>query len=79
MKIETLFSTNGDERKTHLIIDGVDSCHTRWQNSFLAWDGGDEISLAQVELLKKGIDPDNRFCKWCMRKVVARLNQKESL
>ena len=24
----------------------------------------------------RGIDPDNRLCKWCMRRVVAHLTQR---
>lgn len=76
MAIETLFSTNGYGRKTHLIIDGVDACSIRWSYPLLVWDCGGEVSPVQVELFKKGIDPDNHLCKRCMRRVVAHLTQR---
>lgn len=76
MAIETLFSTTGYGRKTHLIIDGVDACNIRWSYPLLVWDCGGEVSPAQVELFKKGIDPDNHLCKRCMRRVVAHLTQR---
>jgi len=34
------------------------------------------VNPAQIPLFAKGIDPDNRLCKWCMRKVVAHLTKR---
>jgi len=73
MQIKAVFTTHGDERKTHLLINGVDMCATPSRYPNLLWDNGGAIAQSSVDLIAKGINPGNRICKWCMRRAKAHL------
>jgi len=77
MTIETLFSESDYARKTHFIIDGFFACHVPKKYVWFLWDSGGEIvSKGQLELLKNGIDPDNRVCKYCLKKAMKYLQSE---
>lgn len=66
--IESIFSSYGYGRKTHLEIDG-EGCHIAKSRPDLLWDNGGQIDQRQYRLLLNGDMPADTVCKWCLRRA----------